>query len=29
MFQLIKYNENNFSDYEWFDDFAVIRFYAD
>ncbi|WP_291371019.1 MULTISPECIES: co-chaperone YbbN [unclassified Acinetobacter] len=29
MFQLIEYNENNFSDYEWFDGFAVIRFYAD
>ena len=29
MFQLMEYNENNYSDYEWFDGFAVIRFYAD
>ena len=29
MSQLIEYNENNHSDYEWFDGFAVIRFYAD
>ena len=29
MSQLIEYNENNNSDYEWFDGFAVIRFYAD
>ena len=29
MFQLIEYNEDNYSDYEWFDGFAVIRFYAD
>jgi len=29
MSQIIEYNENNAKDYEWFDGFAVIRFYAD
>ena len=29
MFELMKYNENNYSDYEWFDGFTVIRFYAE
>jgi thioredoxin 1 len=29
MIQLIEYNEDNAGDYEWFDGFAVIRFYAD
>jgi thioredoxin 1 len=26
---VIEYNENNYSDFEWFEGFAVIRFYAD
>jgi len=29
MTQVIEYNENNYSDFEWFEGFAVIRFYAD
>lgn len=29
MSQIVEYNENNAKDYEWFDGFAVIRFYAD
>ena len=29
MTQVIDYNENNYSEFEWFDGFAVIRFYAD
>ena len=29
MVQVVEYNEDNYSDYEWFDGFAVIRFYAD
>ncbi len=29
MIQVIEYNENNYSDFEWFEGFAVIRFYAD
>ncbi|UIJ74915.1 thioredoxin family protein [Acinetobacter sp. SH20PTE14] len=29
MSQIVEYNEDNASDYEWFDGFAVIRFYAD
>src|SRR5690606_11464968 len=29
MTQVIEYNENNYSNFEWFEGFAVIRFYAD
>lgn len=29
MIQVIEYNENNYSDFEWFEGFAVIRFYAE
>lgn len=29
MTQVIEYNENNYSDFEWFEGFAVIRFCAD
>ena len=29
MVEVVEYNEDNYSDYEWFDGFAVIRFYAD
>ena len=29
MTQVIDYNENNYSEFEWFDGFAVIRFYAE
>ena len=29
MIQVVEYNKDNYSDYEWFDGFAVIRFYAD
>ena len=29
MSQIVEYNKDNAKDYEWFDGFAVIRFYAD
>jgi len=29
MNKMIEYNEDNYSDFEWFEGFAVIRFYAD
>ncbi len=29
MHYIIEYTENNYSDFEWHDGFAVIRFYAD
>ena len=29
MSKIIEYTENNYSDFEWFEGFAVIRFYAD
>lgn len=29
MTQVIEYNENNYSNFEWFEGLAVIRFYAD
>ena len=29
MSAIIEYNENNYSDFEWFEGLAVIRFYAD
>ena len=29
MSAVIPYNEDNYSDFEWFEGFAVIRFYAD
>lgn len=29
MTTVVLYNENNYSDFEWFAGFAVIRFYAD
>ena len=29
MSKVIKYTENNFADFEWYDGFSVIRFYAD
>lgn len=29
MSAVIAYNEDNYSDFEWFEGLAVIRFYAD
>ena len=29
MSEIIEYNENNYSNFEWFEGFAVIRFYAE
>lgn len=29
MTQVIEYSENNYSEFEWFEGYAVIRFYAD
>lgn len=29
MHNMLEYTENNYSDFEWFDGLAVIRFYAD